>query len=41
MMVNFEDNEKSAFVRIPMDDRVCDGIAERLGHIASRLVGGE
>lgn len=39
MQVNFEDETNSVFVRIGMDDRVCAGIANRLGSVASRLVG--
>jgi hypothetical protein len=41
MEVIFKNNKESAFVRIPMDESVCGGIAERVGAIVTRLVSGD
>jgi hypothetical protein len=41
MEVVFNNNNRRASVKIPMDQSVCDGIAERLGAIATRLLSGE
>jgi hypothetical protein len=41
MQVIFKNNKEIASVRIPMDESVCGGIAERVGAIATRLVSGD